>query len=262
MSEVFARYKTEIIPQKALGTQKKDLEYLQRLESVFGDAPPTGIRPIHIYKYLDRRPPVTGNRELSLLSDVMRKAIRWGALEGNPCIGIERNKETPRKRYVTDDEFWDVWELASPVVRLAMELDLMLGLRPGDLLSLNRHHLKENGILIETSKTGQALLFAWTDELVEAVDRAKRLRSIGSFYLLPTQNGQRYTVDGFRQIWRRVMLKYEARGGIRFQFRDLRAKSGSDHESGEHLGHQSKTTLDRVYKRKPRAVSPLNIEKY
>ena len=247
------------MPKKAESTRKKENQYLDRLDKVFGAMPPRQVQKIYIYQYLDRRPPVTGNREITTLSDVFRKAIRWGVLDDNPCAGIEKNKETPRDRYVSDAEFWTVWRLAPPIIQIAMELDLMLGLRPGDLLSLNRKNLTEKGILIQTSKTGKALLFEWNDEVVEIIERAKRLRSVGSFYLLPNQKGQRYTMDGFRQLWRRVMLKFERAGGERFQFRDLRAKSGSDHHSGDHLGHRNKHVLERVYKRKPTAVKPLKI---
>ena len=144
-----------------------------------------------------------------------------------------------------------------------MELALVLGLRPGDLLSLNRTHLTDDGILITPSKTkqstGKVLLFEWTDELREIVSRGKRLRVVGSRYLLPTRMGQKYTPGGFRNVWLDVMAKYEKQGGKRSQFRDLRAKSGSDHESGEHLGHNDKRILERVYKREPRAVKPLKI---
>ena len=260
-AEVFQRYRQEILPQKRESTQKKEKQYLNRLELIFAGAPPGSIRPVHIYQYLDRRPKVTGNRELSVLSDVMSYAIRWGVIEENPCKVVKRNPEKPRRRYVTDDEFWSVWDLASPIVQLAMELDLMLGLRPGDLFQLTRHQLTDRGIEVGTSKTGEKLIFEWTHELFDVVERAKRVRKVGSMYLLPTHQGRAYTVDGFRQLWRRVMLKFEARGGTRFQFRDLRAKSGSDHQSGEHLGHRDKRTLDRVFRRKPRAVRPLKIRK-
>ena len=141
-----------------------------------------------------------------------------------------------------------------------MEFDLMLGLRPGGLFKLQRKNLTEQGIHVETAKTGKVLLFAWDDELREVVERAKKLRRVGSMYLLPNQQGRPYTVDGFRQLWRRVMLRYAAQGGTKFQFRDLRAKSASDHETGEHLGHTSDDVLNRVYKRKPKLVTPLRIK--
>lgn len=50
----------------------------------------------------------TINREISLISDVYRKAIRWGYIQANPCIGIERFSESTRERYITDKEFSDI----------------------------------------------------------------------------------------------------------------------------------------------------------
>ncbi len=61
--------------------------------------------------------------------------------------------------------------------------------------------------MIKTSKIGQSPHFCWTDDLIEVIERAKHLRQVGSFYLRPTQRGQRYTVDGFRQLWRRIMVR-------------------------------------------------------
>ncbi len=58
----------------------------------------------------------------------------------------------------------------------------MLGLRPGDLFKLQRKNLTEQGIHVETAKTGKVLLFAWDDELREVVERAKKLRRVGSMY--------------------------------------------------------------------------------
>ena len=172
MSDLINRYRIETVPKKAESTQKKQRQYLDRLSAVFGAMPPNQVQKIHIYQYLDRRPPTTGNREIATLSDIFRKAIRWAVLDDNPCTGIEKNKEEPRDRYVSDAEFSTVWELAPLIVQLAMELDLMLGLRPGDLLSLSRQHLTTEGILIRQGKTKKALLFEWNDELEELVERS------------------------------------------------------------------------------------------
>ena len=208
MHDVFRRYQEEITPGKV--NWKAETKSLHNLDYAFGEAPPRSIQPIHIYQFMDTRPPYIGNRELSLLSDVFKKAIRWGVVEENPCVKVQRNPEQPRDRYVTDEEFWSVWELAQPVLRLAMELALVLGLRPGDLLSLNRSHLTDDGILIKPSKTakrtGKSLLFEWTDELEDLVARAKRVRPVASFYLLPNPRGQRYSDGGFRWAWVNVIV--------------------------------------------------------
>ena len=43
----------------------------------------------------------------------------------------------------------------------------------------------------------------------------------------------------------------------RFQFRDLRGKTGSDAQDDNLLGHEDRRTLHRHYKRKPLKVAPL-----
>ncbi len=65
--------------------------------------------------------------------------------------------------------------------------------------------------------------------------------------------------EGFKSNWQRLMRKCMGRGVIaeRFQFRDLRAKTGSDSEDDNLLGHEDPRTLHRHYKRKPTKVTPL-----
>lgn len=97
-ADVFNRYRTEVLTGKAESTRRKEAQYLARLEASFGDAPPGAIRPVHIYRYLDQRPKVTGNRELSVLSEVLAYAIRWGVIEDNPCKNAKRNAALCRAR--------------------------------------------------------------------------------------------------------------------------------------------------------------------
>ena len=80
-------------------------------------------------------------------------------------------------------------------------------------------------------------------------------------YLLATQDGQRYTVSGFSAIWQRTIRKAAADKVIseRFQFRDLRAKAGSDHADGRLLGHSSGGILQKHYRRKPERVTPASV---
>ena len=68
-----------------------------------------------------------------------------------------------------------------------------------------RSNRTPDGIEVLTYKTDKALLFVWDDELREVVRRAKKVPRVGAAYLLSTQGGQKYTVDGFRQLWHRVM---------------------------------------------------------
>lgn len=260
LGRVMDRYVQEILPTKAPRTQQNYLKDIRPLRAVFGHMRPDDVTPTDIYGYMDQRPKVAANREKALLSSIYSYAIRWGAATGNPCRLVKRNTEKPRTRYVTDDEFWTVYDLAPPIVQAAMMLATLTGLRLGDLLGLRLQDWSADGLIVGTSKTGRALHFERTPELAEAVQFARSIeRRAASIYLLANQEGQRYTPSGFASLWQRVMRRYEDQGGTRFQFRDLRAKAGSDSPDGKLLGHTSEATLRRHYRRRPERVTPVSL---
>ena len=99
-----------------------------------------------------------------------------------------------------------------------------------------------------------------TPELRAAVEQAKKLpRGVRGMHLLCTRDGRRYTRDGFKAMWQRVMRRAmeEERIAERFTFHDVRAKAGSDSTNDRLLGHQDSRTLRRHYKRKPLRVTPI-----
>jgi integrase len=78
----------------------------------------------------------------------------------------------PRRRYVTEAEYAAAYKVMTPMVQCAMDLAVLTGLRPGDLLGLTRANLTDDGIEIATSKTGKRLLIEWSEALRIAVKRA------------------------------------------------------------------------------------------
>jgi integrase len=161
---------------------------------------------------------------------------------------------------VTDPEYKNVYELASPTVQVAMDLAVLTALRRGDILSLTRDNLTDEGILIHTSKTKKDLLIEWSNELRAVVDRAKRLPPQVRKPIIATRQGKAYTGQGFAAIWQRLMRKAVKKGIERYQFRDLRAKSASDdtlEAATQRLGHADPRITETVYRRKPRRVRPL-----
>lgn len=262
LGKIMDKYQAEILPTKALRTQRGYLADMRPLRAAFGQMRPEDLTPPDIYAYMDQRPRVSANREKALLSTVYSYAIRWGAAKDNPCRNVKRNTEKARDRYVTDAEFFAVYDMAPPIIRAAMMLATITGLRLSDLLGLRLSDWSDDGLTCRTGKTGKALMFERTPSLEEAVKAARAVeRRAASIYLLASRDGQKYTASGFSAIWQRVIRKAKEEGVIeeRFQFRDLRAKSGSDHPDGSHLGHASKSTLQRHYRRRPERVMPANI---
>jgi integrase len=142
--------------------------------------------------------------------------------------------------------------MASERVKVAIDLAVSTGQRRGDLLSLTRSQLTDDGILFRQSKTGAEVLIEWSDDLRSIVERAKRLTpQIPADYLIRTQHGKPYTAFGFSAIWQRLMMKHVKAGGRRFSFQDLRAVSADGastvEEAQARLGHTSSATTQRHY---------------
>ena len=238
---------------------------MANLRHAFGRMRPNQIKAKHLYAYADaRQAPIAANREWSLMTQVFKFGIKWGVCEENPCVGLMRNKERPRTRYIEHEEFLGVLGIAPPYIQCVMWLAYLTALRPDDLLGLTRQNLTEEGIAITTHKTGRQMVFEWTDDLRAVVKRTQQLPSVvSSIYVLPRPDGQRYAPSGFRSIWGRLMIRALKAGVLqeRFQFRDIRAKAGSDSENDQLLGHLDARTLRKHYKRKPLKVKPLDMVK-
>ena len=265
MGSLMDRYMKEVAPKKAPRTYKNNTNEIRTLRAVFGRMCPEEVTPQDIYAYMDaRKAPTAANREKALLSDIFNYAIRWGVVANNPCRHVKRNPEKPRDRYVEDSELKAVWNLAPPILRCAMEFAIMTSLRLGDILRLNiRDNIRKEGLYVKTGKTGKKLLFTWSRELRNLVERCKALRGkVSGLYLICTRDGQKYTEDGFKSMWQRLMRKALAESVIkdRFTFNDLRAKAASDAEPAnapDLLGHDDPKTTNRIYRRAPRRVTPI-----
>lgn len=60
---------------------------------------------------------------------------RQGSVKLNPCLGVKRNKETKRERYVEHDEYRAVWAVAAPQVRGLLDLTYRTLQRPEDIIA-------------------------------------------------------------------------------------------------------------------------------
>jgi integrase len=177
-------------------------------------------------------------------------------------MGQHSGKRAGKRAQVSLEQVEAVRALASERIRVAIDLAVSTGQRRGDLLSLRRSQLTDDGILFRQSKTGADVLITWSDDLRSIVECAKRLTpQIPAEYLIRTQHGKPYTARGFSAIWQRLMTKHVKAGGQRFSFHDLRSVSADGAQTVEEararLGHASTATTLRHYfhgvtKAKPR----------
>jgi integrase len=244
----------EIVPRKALATQRDNRREAHNLLAVFGEVDIEAIQPADVRRYLDlraRSAPVRAKREKALLSHVINCAREWGmSAAPNPCLGI-RGPSTPgRDRYIEDAEYRAVWEAADQPLRDAMDLALLTGQRPADVLRLTRADLRAGELWLQQRKTGKRLRIAVQGELAAVVQRCLERApadrgSVASLHLVRNERGAPLTLRCLQDRFRRA----RERAGVRdCQFRDIRAKAATDAGDLAYaqrlLGHQSRAMTE------------------
>ncbi|EOZ1378537.1 tyrosine-type recombinase/integrase [Enterobacter hormaechei] len=255
-------------------TRKDYKKYSRKLIPVFGKMDPDSVKPQHIRQYMDKRgvaAPVQANREKAFLSRVYGWAYERGMVKGNPCKGVRQFKEEERERYVTDEEYYALYEVSPTVVKVAMELAYLCLARQGDVLAVQKTQLLQEGIFIRQGKTAAKQIKAWSERLFAAVELAKTLplkNGISSVYLIHQFNGRRYTRDGFNSRWQQAKEEAQKKHPhmlFDFTFHDLKAKGVSDlegslQEKQQISGHKTITQTAR-YDRKVKIVPVVGGQK-
>jgi integrase len=262
-SVVAKRYVREVYPTKAVRTRKDNDKELAQLLRVFGHMPIDAILPMHIREYMDIRgqtAKVRANREKALFSHIFNKAREWGyTASENPCRGVKGFRENGRDRYVTDDEFAQVKSHADFTVADAMDLALLTGQRPADVLKIKRSDIRDGALWIVQNKTGARIGIEVTGELAAVIRRINsRPRAAISGFLIQDADGQPLTQLALRSrfdIARKL-------AGVTFQFRDLRAKAATDTGDLAHsqklLAHKNREMTEHyVRARRGDRVKPL-----
>lgn len=270
MGDVFDKYEQVVIPTKAAATQTSNRFELGNLRKVMSHMNPSRVEPTHVYTVRDaimaKHGIVQSNLHLALLKHVFVKAIEWGATKVHPARDVKKIPVLQRDRDVSDDDFGIVYDLASDVLQVAMDLALLTGMSRGDILALTRAQCLEDGIHYTRRKTmrkaPRKLIVTWTPELKAVVDRAKKIRPEFRHHIIATRSGKQFSPSGFSTLWQRTMVEATKNGlEERFHFHDIRAKSATETvslmEASERLGHSSTEITKRVYRRKATRVKPL-----
>jgi len=261
------RYRADVIPTKALRTQKDNIHELSWLLKFFDDPPGPfeAIKPIHVRQYIDwRTAKVRANREVALLSHLWNWAREKGYTDlPNPCEGVRRNKETGRDVYVEDGTYAKVYGKADQPLRDALDLAYLTGQRVADVWALDERQVTQAGLLIRQGKTGAKLAMEVTGELRALLDRImarKRGLTLRSTRLIVDERGLAIGRDALRYRFDKARELAGVDKGS-FQFRDLRAKAGTDkadtagdiREAQAQLGHAS-VVMTEHYVRKRRGA--------
>lgn len=246
-------------------------------------ATPLDITPAMVQDFLainaELGRPVPANRERACLSACFSWLLRSGKVTGlvvNPCLrqsGVKRNTEKRRARYVTHDEFREVYAVATASERMMMELTYRTLQRPeSDIIGWTSANLLTEGgrrLLVHRQwKTKQEMKIALPETLLKMLDQAlgtgatvQKLRQP----LVHRLDGEAYTYDGLCSMLRRsiaeanrLRMKAGRQPMPSFGFRDLKGKGATDMWlAGEPIeriqllcGHASKTTTEIYIKQR------------
>ncbi len=286
-----ARVKTGNLAQRTLDDYSADIKPLK----IYFASPmlPTDIEPNHVQDYLEigakSGRPVRANREKACLSSCLSWLIRTGAVDRlavNPCMrasGIKRNPESKRERYVTHDEYREVYALAPIQVQSFMELTYRTLQRPeSDILDWTVANLTSKDgkriLRIKQGKTTKTVDIALSDDLDALLRKlVGPVPKIGQPLICGSRGkfaGKRYTYDGISAMLKRSITKANAarvKKGITekiasFGFRDLKGKGATDMwlngvpiEQIQLLcGHEDKATTEAYIKQRWRETAEPN----
>jgi len=243
------------------------------LDAFFGDMTPAGVLPAHVGEYLqegaDTGRPVRANREKAALSACFTWLMLQPAADVtmNPCIGVKRNPEQDRDRYVEDAEYKAVWKVASKSVRVMMDLVYLTLQRPEDVMGWCPANIATRDgqriIRHQQGKTGHRIEIALSEQLEATIvgagyDPAAPVVALRQPFV-HRLDGHAYTYDGLCANLKHAQAKAKAAS---FGFQDLKAKGATDmYLSGvalelirELCGHDSVTTTEIYVKRRMRKV--------
>lgn len=228
---------------------------------------------------------VQGNRHRACLSAAFGWMLRNNHAPGllhNPCLrgsGVKRNPEKRRERYVTHQEYQEVFAVATRAERRLMALTYRTLQRPeSDIILWDDSHVVKEGerrhLQFIQHKTGQRMKIGFTPDLDAVLPvpegKVRQLRAP----LVATLKGKHYSYDGLSSMLRRSIEVANVRRAARgiepmesFGFRDLKGKGATDmyyiakrpiEEIQQLIGHASKTMTETYVKQRWRETAEPN----
>ncbi len=255
-----------VVPRKKPSTARQYRQVIeQHLVPRLGTVPIADVRAEDAVKLHDRlrATPIQANRVLAVLS----KLLSWSMTKAkyrpagpNPCHGIEKYAERRRKRYLDADEYSRLGRVLrtaaiAPGPRTALELLLLTGARPAEIVTLQWAHVDLAGaaLRLPDSKTGEKTIHL-SPPALKLLQRWPRFAH--SLYVFPGTGhrvrGEHLHASTLTHIWAdlRVAAKLEdvrLYDACRHSFASVAVSQHglSLAQIGEQLGHSQPATTSR-----------------
>lgn len=193
---------------------------------------------------------ITANRVLALISSVFGWAISAGLWESNPALGIRRNKERSRDRFIQGDELPRFFQALSSenneTIRDYVLLSLLTGARRSNVLSMRWEDINFDRAewRIAETKNGTPQTVTLSPEAIEVL--RNRIPAEAAIFVFPGIGKQGHLAEP-KKGWQRIL----DRAGIsNLRIHDLRRTLGSWQAKqgaslaiiGKSLNHKNQST--------------------
>ena len=178
-----------------------------------GALPITSIRTIdcvqlHAKITAEKGKPSEANKCIDLVRAIFNKAMTWSLFEGhNPCRGVKKNLERPRKRWVTPDEMPKLMEALSQetsvYARAAVLLYLLTGLRKREILNARWSDIdfQRSVLTISKTKTNEDYFVCLSNAAISVLEQIPRVP--GNPYIIVGRHNRKNLVD-ITKPWHRI----------------------------------------------------------
>lgn len=194
--------------------------------------------------------PYQANRALAVLSAMLSKAAKWGAIPVNPAKGVSYVAEKNRQKILTGEQarrFLDVVAELEPEEGAYLLVLFYTGARPGELLAAYWDWIVGDQIQLPDSKTGQRVVYLPHAALV-ALSAIHPGGELPEGLIFPNIN---HTV-----LWRKVRRRAKLDGvrlyDLRHTFASAALAGGEPLEAiSQVLGHSNPRTTRRYVQLMP-----------
>lgn len=218
------------------GTYKEDLQrYTQYLKQPLGSKKLSSIdqkaiREIHSrISITGTGHPVVANRVLAVISTTFGRGIEWGYVKENPAIGVRRNKEQSRDRFLQPEEMKNFLDAlaqeANEIVRDFIFVALLTGARKNNVLSMKWSDIDlDRGIWrIDMTKNGTPQNAVLVDAVIERLNARSAAAEKNQIFVFPGEGKTGHFATPTKG-WIRIL---EAAGIADLHIHDLRRTNGS-----------------------------------
>ena len=224
----------------------------------FGDVKLKDVTPGLIRKLLDYCGNTTINRDIANFS----KAWSWCYERDhvrliNPCKGVSRNPESDRSyRYITDEEYQAVFDVAKVHVKVAMEIAYACRMRISEVLDTRVKDIEDDGLNTRRLKGSNDALTLWSPRLKKAVDIGlEGCVRVPDMPIVNTRSSEGVHDVKYQSFYDAFTEATEAAKVEDFHFHDIKAKGASDFTGNKKdAGGWKSDSMVPVYDRKRKTV--------